>query len=302
MGDRNTSLQERVLIALPWASIPLLAAHVSFLWSELPQRIAVHFDLQGRPNGWQSPAIFAAVAFGALAFDLVLMTVLTLRAFRLRSLWRAMVIIANLLVWGSFVLFWHIFDYAVDGRDWSQLWPMPAGWALAAFAIAGIMLARIPSSQAAKQPGALLIAEEQHRSLVQLLFVLPGIGIGAWLAIRAATGPRIVGIFLAAVMAWVALAVLEGFRYQVRTDGVEIKGFLLPLRFIPRSSIRSYRTAAWRGLGYGIRLTGTGTAYIWGGRKVVNIATDSGDVMLGHCQPERLIQDLDRMMQTPPTH
>jgi len=31
---------------------------------------------------------------------------------------------------------------------------------------------------------------------------------------------------------------------------------------------------------------------------VVNIATDSGDVMLGHEHPERLIQDLDRMMQT----
>lgn len=31
---------------------------------------------------------------------------------------------------------------------------------------------------------------------------------------------------------------------------------------------------------------------------MVNIATDSGDVMLGHEHPERLIQDLDRMMQT----
>jgi hypothetical protein len=145
---------------------------------------------------------------------------------------------------------------------------------------------------------AMLIAEEQHRSLIHLWFVIPGMGIGAWLGFAADSPIRIVGIFLLAVMAWVAVGVLQGFHYRIGTDGIQIMGFLLPLRFIPRSSIRGYQADRWRGLGYGIRLTSTGTAYIWGGRNMVKIVTDSGDVMLGHRDPKQLIGDLDRMMQT----
>src|SRR6185437_10930846 len=156
----------------------------------------------------------------------------------------------------------------------------------------------LPHASMRPSSTGVLIAEERHKSPLQLLWTLPGVAVGLWLVFMLAGPARVIGICLTAIMAWVAVAVLDGFKYIVRSDGVQVKGFLLPLRFIPRASIHSYHTEPWKGLGYGIRLTSTGTAYIWGGRNVVNIATDHGNVMLGHCSPERLISDLDRMMST----
>jgi hypothetical protein len=204
----------------------------------------------------------------------------------------------NYFVTGTtFTLLWQTLDYTVYRRPMGDVWPTPAIFPLLAFIFALILLRQLWLPSVSPSSTSSIIAEEQHRSLLQLLFIVPGLSIGFWLAIRAAGPPRVLGIFLIAIMGWVAIAMLDGFRYLVRTDGVQIKGFMLPLRFIPRSSIHSYRTQLWTGLGYGIRLTSIGTAYIWGGRNVVNIVTDSGDVMLGHDHPERLIHDLDRMMQ-----
>lgn len=298
MNKDYPSLQEKLVIALPWAFLPLLAFHFAGTWSSLPARIAVHFDLHGRPNGWQSPETFASFAFVFFTMGLAIFTFVMLRAFRLRSLFMLCAAISYFVLGMSFVLFWQTLDHAAYGTAMSDIWPVPIVFPLVALIIAAILLAQSPSQSLMPAPHASVIAEEQHRSLFQLVLVVPGVLIGLWLAIQPVGGIRLLGIFLAAIMAWVAVAVLDGFRYFVRTDGVQIKGFLMPLRFIPRSSIRGYQKDRWKGLGYGIRLTSTGTAYIWGGRDMVKIATDAGDVMLGHDHPERLIQDLDRMMQT----
>jgi hypothetical protein len=298
MNTQKWSLAEPLLIALPWAFIPLLAIHFASIWNELPQRIAVHFDLRGYPNRWQSPSTFAVFAFVLLVFLLAVLSFATLQTFRLRSMSLPITLINYLVTGTTFTLLWQTLDYTVYRRPMGDVWPMPAIFPLAAFISALSLVMKLQSPAVKPSSTASLIAEEQHRSLLQLLFIVPGSAIGFWLAIRAAGPPRVLGIFLIAIMGWVAIAMLDGFRYLVRTDGVQIKGFMLPLRFIPRASIHSYRTQPWTGLGYGIRLTSTGTAYIWGGRNVVNIVTDSGDVMLGHYHPERLIHDLDRMMQT----
>jgi hypothetical protein len=278
--------------------LPLLAWRIVSTWTALPHEIVTHFDANGRPNGWQSPAQFAVFALAFLLFELSIMSFALLRAFRVQSLWRILTLIAYLAVGTCFVVFWQVLDHAAYGLPMTQVWPMPVILPLAALVFAVAAISSAKSEDSSKEYGPkILIAEEQHRSFLQLLFVIPGIGIGIYLSISNLGPVRYVGIFLLAVMSWVAVAVLEGFRYLVRTDGIQIKGFLLPLRFVPRSTIRSYRADRWNGLGYGIRLTSTGTAYIWGGRDIVNIVTDSGDVMLGHADPERLVRDLDRMMQ-----
>lgn len=287
---------ERILIALPWLSIPLLGWHLASTWSSLPQRIAVHFDLRGNANGWQSPTFFAVFAMVLLLFMLAVLTYALLRALRLCSLWRAMTVIHYFVIGTILTLLWQTLDHAAYDRPIAAIWPVPAIFPLSALLFAAIALALIPVTGAAPSANASLIAEERHRSPMQLFFFLPGVLIGFWLAIRVPGPPRIIGIFLIVVMGWVAVAVLEGFQYVVRSDGVQIRGFMLPLRFIPRATIRGYRSEPWSGLGYGIRLTATGTAYVWGGRKVVSITTDSGEVILGHYHPERLIGDLDRMM------
>ena len=293
----HDNLIERILIALPWVSVPLLALHFVSLLNELPQRMPVHFDLQGHPNGWQSPTTSAIFSCGALLFSVAIFSFAMMRAFRARALYGTVVIAGYSATAIMFTLLWQTLDHAAYGRPMSAVWPMPLAIPIVGLVVAAVCLPQLSPERAQPSLQAMTIAEEQHRSLAQLLFVAPGILIGLWLVINGMGVPRFLGIFLVAIMGWVATAVLDGFRYLVRTDGVQIKGFLLPLRFVPRTSIRSYRTQPWNGLGYGIRLTSTGTAYIWGGRQVVNIVTDSGDVMLGHSDPERLIRDLDQMMQ-----
>ena len=287
------------LVAVLWLMLPLLAWHIVSVWTALPREMVTHFDANGRPNGWQSPAQFAVFAPAFLLFELSIMSFAMHRACRVQSMWRSLTIIAYLAVGICFMVFWQVLDHAAYGVPMTQVWPSPAIMPVAALVFAVIALCSVKFGDPGQSRGPhVLIAEEQHRSLLQLLLVVPGMGIGGYLWISNPTPLRYIGIFLLAVMSWIAVAVLDGFHYLVRTDGIQIRGFLLPLRFVPRSAIRSYRADRWKGLGYGIRLTSTGTAYIWGGRDVVNIVTDSGDVMLGHSEPERLIRDLDQMMQT----
>src|SRR5581483_677967 len=287
-----------LLIILPWAAIPALALHFSALRSDLPARIAVHFDFNGRPNGWQSPDMFLGFSTIFLLVAIGVMSFVLLRSFRLHSLTVAVTLVHYFTIGVVFVVCWQVLDHAAYGRPMSQIWPIPGALPVLGLMFAVLLLAQMPHAKMQPSSTGVLIAEEQHKSLLQLLWIVPGAAIGVWMAFSLPGPGRAIGIFFMAIMAWVGIAVLDGFKYIVRSDGVQVKGFLLPLRFIPRSSIHSYRTEPWTGLGYGIRLTSTGTAYIWGGKNVVNIATDHGNVMLGHYSPERLISDLDRMMNT----
>lgn len=297
MQQPKSSWLEKLLIVVPWATIPVLGLHFSAVRNDLPARIAVHFDLNGRPNGWQSPEMFLGFSTFFLLLAIVVMSFVLLRSFRLRSLTIAVTLIHYFTIGVLFVVCWQVLDHAAYGRPMSQIWPMPGVLPVLGLAFAVLLLAQTPHGRTQPSPTGVLIAEERHKSPLQLLWIVPGVAIGLWMALDLSSPGRAIGIFLMAVMAWVGIAVLDGFKYIVRSDGVQVKGFLLPLRFIPRSSIHSYRMEPWRGLGYGIRLTATGTAYIWGGKNVVNIETDHGDVMLGHYSPDRLIGDLDRMMQ-----
>lgn len=297
MENSRSRWLEKVLIVLPWATIPVLALHFSAVRSALPARIAVHFDLNGRPNGWQSPEMFLGFATFFLLLAIAVMSFVLLRAFRLRSLTVVVTLIHYFTIGVVFVVCWQVLDHAAYGRPMSQIWPLPGVLPVLALIFATLALAQMPHATRQASSTGVLIAEEQHKSPLQLLWILPGVAVGLWMASTLPSPGKVIGIFLMAIMAWVGVAVLDGFKYIVRSDGVQVKGFLLPLRFIPRSSIHSYRTEPWTGLGYGIRLTSSGTAYIWGGRTVVNIATDHGNVMLGHYSPERLIGELDRMMQ-----
>lgn len=296
MDNSGPRWLEKAVIALPWASIPILALHFSAVRIDLPARIAVHFDLNGRPNGWQSPEMFLGFSTFFLLLAIAVMSFVLLRSFRLRSLAVAVTLIHYFTIGVLFVVCWQVLDRAAYGRPMSQIWPMPGLLPVLALAFAVLALAQMPRSTMQPSSAGVLIAEEQHKSPSQLLWILPGLAVGLWIASTVPGPGTAIGIVLIAIMAWVGVAVLEGFKYIVRSDGVQVKGFLLPLRFIPRSSIQSYRTEPWTGLGYGIRLTSTGTAYIWGGKSVVNIATDHGNVMLGHYTPERLISELDQMM------
>src|SRR5690348_8276625 len=125
MDNSGSRWLEKVLIVLPWATIPALALHFSAVRSDLPSRIAEHFDFNGRPNGWQSPEMFLGFSTLFLLIALVAMSFVLLRSFRLRSLTALVTIIHYFTIGVLFVVLWQVLDHAAYGRSMSQIWPMP---------------------------------------------------------------------------------------------------------------------------------------------------------------------------------
>lgn len=139
-----------------------------------------------------------------------------------------------------------------------------------------------------------VLAEETHAGRVWSLIILaailgPALSVVFFPAAPARFALGIVGVvgLGAFAMAW------NGFQYRFLHDGVEIRTLGFRLRSIPKQAIVSYSIEPWAFLrGYGIRGVGGTRAYVWG-NKVVHIRTTSGEVYLGHDEPERIVRDLD---------
>jgi len=139
-----------------------------------------------------------------------------------------------------------------------------------------------------------VLAEETHSgrawSLI-ILLALIGPMIGVALAPTAAVRWPVILAGLVGLGAW-AMA-WSGFQYRFLQDGVEIRLLGFRLRSIPKQSIVSYSIEPWAFIrGYGIRGIGSTRAYVWC-NKVVRIRTSSGEIFLGHSDPERIVRDLD---------
>ena len=139
-----------------------------------------------------------------------------------------------------------------------------------------------------------VLAEETHSGrLVGLLVVAAMLGPMAAISLAPTRTPLlpvilvgVVGVF-ALAMAWI------GFQYRFRSDGVEIRMLGFSLRTIPAGDILSYSIEPWNLIrGYGIRGLGRTRAYVWCNR-VVHIRTATGEIYLGHENPERIVRDLD---------
>jgi hypothetical protein len=142
-----------------------------------------------------------------------------------------------------------------------------------------------------------VLAEETHSGRAWSLLIL-----------AAMTGPMIaLALARAAAVVWPAILVgllglgacamaWSGFQYRFQRHGVEIRMLGFRLRSIPKQSIVSYSIEPWAFIrGYGIRGIGSTRAYVWC-NKVVHIKTSTGDIFLGHSDPERFVRDLDRVM------
>lgn len=59
----------RLLLLLPWLSLPLVAAVYALLWERIPEHLITHFDPAGRPNGSMTRG-------QSLVFDLAVLLVI----------------------------------------------------------------------------------------------------------------------------------------------------------------------------------------------------------------------------------
>ena len=139
-----------------------------------------------------------------------------------------------------------------------------------------------------------VLAEETHTGRAAsalIVFALMGPLIAVYLTPKNAPVFPLILIGIVGLFAW-GMA-WSGFQYRFRRDGVEIRLLGFSLRTIPRDQIVSYSIERWNLMrGYGIRGLGRTRAYVWGNR-VVHIRTQSGDIYLGHDDPERIVRDLD---------
>jgi hypothetical protein len=147
----------------------------------------------------------------------------------------------------------------------------------------------------ASQPDVL--AEETHSGRAWVAIILLAL-FGP--AVSLMTAQTTVVVWAAALVGLIALGTgamaWSGFQYRFLRHGLEIRMLGFRLRSIPRQSIVSYAIEPWAfARGYGIRGMGSTRAYVWC-NKVVHIKTSNGDIFLGHSDPQRIVQDLDRVM------
>jgi uncharacterized protein DUF1648 len=65
----------KLAIWLMWLALPVTALNYWRAWDRLPMRMAVHFDINWRPNGYTSREGSLMFALGVMAFLLVVFTV-----------------------------------------------------------------------------------------------------------------------------------------------------------------------------------------------------------------------------------
>ncbi|HJS99760.1 MAG TPA: DUF1648 domain-containing protein [Terriglobales bacterium] len=283
----------RLFSWLLWLGLPVVALRLFTVWDRLPMRLATHFDLAGRPNGWMSPN-------GFLAFTLV--TVTAIAAISIMAAYRASQ--PDLSAWTLLGFFYVVVGILYGAADSIVNYNLYGrGVRVAPYLIAGfgslfvLLVVYIGTRRGPQLPAESLVADEVHASrLWALVLALPVVLLAVLAAAASNVTVRLVLVLpimllvMAVIMAW------SGFHYIFSDSGLEIRTLGFRLRTIPVSQIRNYTVDTWGAAGgYGIRGVGNTRAYVWG-KKGVRIHLWDGEVFLGHREPERLVHDLDAVM------
>ena len=141
-----------------------------------------------------------------------------------------------------------------------------------------------------------VLAVETHAGRMWSLLILPALlGPAVSVALHP-TGPARFALAVVLLLGIPTLAlVFGGFQYRFLRNAVEVRTLGFRLRTIPKMAILGYSIEPWTLLrGYGIRVRPGVRAYVWN-NEVVHIRTTSGEVYLGHSDPERIVRHLDEM-------
>lgn len=281
--------------ALQWLALPILVLNFGTVWQKLPDRMATHFDLAGQPNGWMTREEAVVVMLGISTAVLILATWI---ASRVKD--------PDATAWGLIALFCivqgtliyaaqSLIDFNLSGK------PVHPGPVLLVGIIAAVLLIVLSLSTRRGEhlPIGRVYATETHASAVwalvcgaPLLIFIPVVATAPVAALKVALGlAALIGIWAASMAAF-------GFQYTFSSTGVDIRTLGFRLRSIAASDIRSYAEDNWPIWGgRGIRSLGNRRAYVWGNRGV-RIQTNTGEIFLGHSEPNRLMRDLDRVVQS----
>lgn len=280
-------------VVVLWLAAPFAALRYWQVWNRLPAEVATHFTGSGQPNGWMTPQGSLTFIVVALA---IIATVATLIVAFLRkaggAAWAALgflYMLAGIFIWANE----QILSYNLYGQP-VHVAPVIGATLLAVVLFVAIYLGTRRGTELAQSP---VIAEEVHasRGLMLILLVLPFL-LSLAIAFSVPNGaPRVAVSAIAVILLATLIMAGSGFRYRFTQSGLEIRTLGFRLRSIPAADIRQYAPGKWNLVGgYGIRGIGDCRAYVWGNRGV-RISTTSGDVFLGHSDPQQLVHDLDLM-------
>jgi hypothetical protein len=278
---------------LLWLGLPVVALQLFTVWDRLPMRLATHFDLAGRPNGWMSPDGFLVFILVTVTATAAISTIVAYRASQPDlSAWTLLgffYVVVGILYGAA----GSIVNYNLYGR----------GVRIAPYLIAGfgslfvLLVVYIGTRRGPQLPAENLIADEVHASrLWALVLALPVVLMAVLAAVSPNLTVRLVLVLPILLLAMAVIMAWSGFHYIFSNSGLEIRTLGFRLRTIPASQIRDYAVASWGPAGgYGIRGVGNTRAYVWS-RKGVRIHLWDGEVFLGHREPERLVRDLDAVV------
>jgi len=304
----------RVMAWAPMAGVAVFLVRAGLVWERLPARMMSHFDAHGNPDGWMGKSEFFAVSLLLLLPVFVLLEYMADRVGRRKAVvgWALIA-----LTWLSAAMVLSVMWGAIDANLYQTRLNVFPVWILA---IATVPLAlgigidwrwwmsRQRRKAAAEHVGPVQVtAEERHGSSWMALIMLTIAGLVTVLPLAALPKQaRTATLWTVAVVGLVLLVAVywawRGFVYRFTNAGVEIRALGLRLRRIPLSQIKEFRSERVNPLtdfgGWGIKGFGSDTAYIWGGRTALHIKTYTGDVYLGHENPDRLVRDLEALMKT----
>ena len=276
-----------------WLALPVVALRLFMVWDRLPLRLATHFDLAGRPNGWMSPNAFLIFILVTLTAAAATSTIVVYRVSQPDlSAWTLLgfLYVVTGILYGAAD---GIVNYNLYGRGVHVLPYLIAGFG----SMFVVLVVYIGTRRGPQLPAENLVADEVHASRLWALVMAVPIVL---MAVLAASAPNlavrvvlvipILLLLMAVIMAW------SGFHYIFSNSGLEVRTLGFRLRTIPAAQIRDYAVDSWSAAGgYGIRGVGNKRAYVWG-KKGVRIHLWDGEVFLGHGEPERLVRDLDAVM------
>jgi hypothetical protein len=285
----------QTFVCLMWLALPITAVRFWLAWDRLPLRMATHFGINGRPNGWMPRQSALYFALGVTALIVVVFTLISYVAHKTH--------VPDTFSWSLLGFFYLVIGFVYAGNSGVVQYNLDGQrveidfWAvLVPVAVIALIAMFLGTKRGASLPVATVIAEESHGSRAWSLVFIPFLvaQLAGAIAIPAPS-VRIAAALLCLLFSVIAIQVWTGFQYLFTTAGVEIRTFGFRLRSIPREEIKQYAVESWNPLrGYGIRGIGNRRAYVWCNQGV-RIQTAAGEVFLGHREPERIVRDLDEI-------
>jgi hypothetical protein len=111
----------RIKVFLPtiWVLSSALIFKLATSWSQLPDRVAVHFNIKMQPNGWSSRETLGISIVLAVLGQAALATWLLLRLGNAAQMGGVILLAVNVVL---VCAFWQVINYNTQGAPFQPLW------------------------------------------------------------------------------------------------------------------------------------------------------------------------------------